>query len=234
MSKREDIIDGKEANYANGGLIYTEVLGWVDLGHARGDDIRSLLEKIRSGELSGNEFYNVTYSQGMTAPYGIVRSGKMATWRIRRGRPSWEQRSIALSMMMTVAWEFENFQNSFPSKYITDSGFSCEDLVSDLLGFYRVVSTPHPFDKLRPVSKAAALRRWDYYGKIGSFKVKTFTPLLFPDPEKSLNAQPYNGVLPSFMKTVMPYNDLRSGNVMMPKQGKTFISLSASSARMGL
>lgn len=39
MSTRNEIIDGSQAASARGGLIYTEVLGWIDLGHARGDDI---------------------------------------------------------------------------------------------------------------------------------------------------------------------------------------------------
>ncbi len=170
MSKRKDIIDGKLAASANGGLVYTEVLGWVDLGHARGKDIRDILEKIRKGEASGDEYYDITYSQGMTTPGGFMRSGKVITWRIRRGRPFWEQKSIALAMMMTAAKRFEAFQGSFPYNFVTDSGYSGEDLVSDLLGFYRVASTPHPFPILRPVSKQEALKRWDYYGPIGSFK----------------------------------------------------------------
>lgn len=101
----------------------------------------------------------------MTSPYGLFRSGKMVTWHIRHGRPYWEQKSIALAMMMTIARRFEAFQGSFPNNLVTDSGFSGEDLVSDLLGFYRVVSVQHPFGMLRPVSKDEALRRWDYYGK---------------------------------------------------------------------
>ncbi|EIS28458.1 hypothetical protein YPPY54_1978, partial [Yersinia pestis PY-54] len=59
-------------------------------------------------------------------------------------------------------------QASFPFNLVTDSGFSGEDLVSDLLGFYRVFSIPSPFEILRPVSKEEALKRWDYYGPIGS------------------------------------------------------------------
>lgn len=46
MSKRIDIIDGKEAARVPYGLVYTEVLGWIDLGHAQGTDIRNLLRDI--------------------------------------------------------------------------------------------------------------------------------------------------------------------------------------------
>lgn len=50
MSKRSEIIDGRYVGSQKGGLIYTEVLGWVDLGHAQGTDIRILLDLIARGE----------------------------------------------------------------------------------------------------------------------------------------------------------------------------------------
>ncbi|ADP13353.1 hypothetical protein EJP617_E060 (plasmid) [Erwinia sp. Ejp617] len=234
MSKRSEIIDGRYVGSQKGGLIYTEVLGWVDLGHAQGTDIRILLDLIARGESSGKEFYDVRYSQGMTSPFGVIRSGKMMTWRIRRGRPYWEQKSIALAMMMSMARKFEAFQGSFPNNLVTDSGFSGEDLVSDLLGFYRVVSVQNPFEMLRPVSKEEALKRWDHFGKIGNWKNDTFQPLLFPDPAKNPHARPYKGVLPPFMRTIVPYNDFLSGNVILPRHDKTFVILGKENGRVGL
>ncbi|MER2045688.1 MAG: hypothetical protein ABS943_17870 [Pantoea agglomerans] len=234
MSKRAEIIDGRYVGSQKGGLIYTEVLGWVDLGHAQGTDIRMLLELMRKGESSRQEFYDVSYSQGMTSPFGVLRSGKMMTWRIRCGRPYWEQKSIALAMMMSMARKFEAFQSSFPNNLATDSGFSGEDLVSDLLGFYRAVSVQNPFGMLRPVSKEEALKRWDYYGKIGSWKNDTFQPLLFPDPEKFPNSRPRKGVLPPFMRTFVPYNDFLSGNVILPRHDKTYVVIGSDNGRMVL
>lgn len=234
MSKRSEIIDGKDAPGQKSGLIYTEVLGWVDLGHAQGADIRQLLNNFSRGETSGKEYYEVRYSQGMTTPYSIFRSGKLLTWRIKHGRPDWEQKSIALAMMMTVARKFEAFQGQFPNNWVTDSSYSGEDLVSDLLGFYRVVSIQNPFSMLRPVSKAEALKRWDYYGKIGSWKNETFHPLLFPDPDKSPHSRPRKGLLPPFMRAISPYHDFQSGNVILPQHGKTFAILGASNGREGL
>lgn len=70
MSKRSEIIDGAQAPYGNRGIVYTEVLGWVDLGHAQGSDIRELLRLIAQGESSGKEFYDVRYAQGMTGLRG--------------------------------------------------------------------------------------------------------------------------------------------------------------------
>lgn len=213
-------------------------MGWIDLGHARGTDIRELLRSIQQGEASGKEFYEVRYSQGMTGVWGQVRSGKVMTWRIRHGRSYTEQKSIVLAMMMTMAMamasKFEAFQGAFPNNLVTDSGFSGEDLVSDLLGFYRVISTPNPFPLLKPVTKAKALKRWDHYGKIGNWKNETFQPLLFPDPEKFPHAKPRRGELPPFMKTVRPYDNFSSGNVIRSGKDKTFVVLGAGNARMGL
>lgn len=222
MSKRSEIIDGNNAARVSYGLIYTEVLGWIDLGHAQGKDIVNLLGKINEGESSGQSHYNVIYSQSMVDPSHTVKVGKFIKWNIKHGRSYAERQSIALAMMMTVARKFEAFQGTFPNNLITDSGYSGEDLVSDLLGFYRVVSIQNPFSQLKPVSKEEALKRWDHYGPIGSFKNESFTPILFPDPDKSPNARPYRGVLPNFMQTIKPYNDFKSGNVSISMKDGTF------------
>lgn len=223
MSKRSDIIDGTAAARVPYGLVYTEVLGWIDLGHAQGTDIRNLLRRIDAGESSGKEYYDVAYSQSMSDPTRTIKMGKFITWRIKCGRSYLERKSIALAMMMSLARKFEGLQSSFPISLTTDSGFSGEDLVSDLLGFYRVVSIQNPFGILRPVSKEEALKRWDYYGGIGSWKNETFQPLLFPDPEKFPNASPRKGELPNFMKSVKPWNDFRSGIVSIASANGSFI-----------
>jgi len=158
MSKRTDIIDGRDASITKYGIVYTEVPGLVDLGHSQGTDIRDFLRSKAQGESSGKEFYDVRYSQGMTSPFGM----------------------------------------------------------------------------LRPVSKEEALKRWDYYGKIGSWKNETFQPLLFPDPEKFPHSRPRKGLLPPFMRTVVPYNDFLTGNVLLPRHDGTFVILGASNGRMGL
>lgn len=229
MSKRQEIIDGREYGSPYG-LIYTEVLGWVDLGHAQGTDIRKLLRNIDIGESSGSEYYEVVYSQSMIDPTRTMKMGKFISWRIKRGRTYSERKSIALAMMMSLARKFEGLQSSFPLSLTTDSGFSGEDLVSDLLGFHRVVSIQNPFDLLRPVSKADALKRWDYYGKIGSWKNETFIPILFPDPDKFPNARPRKGELPNFMKTVRPWNDFHSGIVSIISTDGSYIDKAKSGA----
>lgn len=222
MSRRNEIVDGQES-YKSFGLIYTEVLGWIDLGHAQGSDIKDLLRRIDEGESSGKESYDISYSQSMRERFHIIKMGKFIKWRIKHGRSYHERKSIALAMMMSAALKFEELQASFPINLITDSGFSGEDLVSDLLGFYRVVSVNHPFAWLRPVSKAEALKRWDYYGKIGNWKNHNFTPLLFPDPEKFPYARPYKGALPNFMQSINPWTDFTSGIVSIVSADGSYI-----------
>ncbi|VEI62392.1 Uncharacterised protein [Serratia rubidaea] len=135
MSKRSDIIDGAEASSAPYGLVYTEVIGWVDLGHAQGTDIRNLMRSIDSGESSDEEYYRVSYSQSMRDPTKTIKLGKFITWRIKHGRSYYERQSIALAMMMSLSLKFEGLQASFPISLVTDSGFSGEDLISNLWVF---------------------------------------------------------------------------------------------------
>ena len=71
MSKRFDITDGTFATTKKNGLIYTEELGWIDLGHAQGDDARFLKKKLEQEQWAKyyNEFndwyFPVNYYQEM-------------------------------------------------------------------------------------------------------------------------------------------------------------------------
>lgn len=224
MSIRSEIIDGNLAQRSSYGLIYTEVLGWVDLGHAQGTDIRNLWAQMLRGEPQSGETYDVTYKQSMVGLKRRLTVGKSITWRLKKGLPYHQKQSIALAMMMTVARRFEGLQGSFPFSWTTDSGFSGEDLVSDLLGFYRVMSCMNNvFSYLKPVSKEEASKRWDHYGKIGSWKNETFKPLLFPDPAHFPNSRPHFGQLPNFMKTITPYNRWKSEDVGIIDHNRGFI-----------
>lgn len=208
MSSRSDIVDGKDALYIDRGLVYSEILGWIDLGHARGKDIFNLLSDMDRGEHSKGDYYTLTYAQTMyMQSYVQIGIGKHCRWRIKKGRPLAQRHRIALAMMMTTAVSFEAMQDSPPLCWGIDSGFSAEDLVSDLLGFYRVVRPMNYFPWLQLVSKQEALKRWDHYGAVGSYKNKLFRPLLFPDPAKDRHAMPVYGNLPKFMMEIEPFDD---------------------------
>lgn len=169
-------------------LVYSEVLGWIDLRHAREWDIRDLLSEFRIGEASGKPYYTIQYLQYMRAFGSRIGTGKFICWEVKRGRSQREIYSIMLAMMMQTARLFENYQSQWFFSWYTDSGFSGEDLASDLLGFYRTILPTDYRPRLKLVSKESALRRWDHYGPIGDFKHTGFSPLLFPDPDdKSTN-----------------------------------------------
>ncbi len=71
MSKRNDITDGIFATTKKYGLVYTEELGWIDLGHAQGQDARILKRKLEQEHFSTyyDEFHDwyfpVDYHQEM-------------------------------------------------------------------------------------------------------------------------------------------------------------------------
>lgn len=213
MSTRNDIIDPAYVQTAQYGLVYSEILGWIDVGHAAGDDIRRLLAQMTCGENGSAPYYDVVYSQSMYKIRKLLGVGVHARWRMRKGTSLQQRHSIALAIMMRTAVRFETLQASFPFSWSTDSGYSAEDLVSDLLGFYRVIRPMNYFPLLKIVSKAEAYKRWDYYGPIGNFKNKLFKPLIFPDPSRAHHTKPYYGQLPPFMTFIQPYSSFGDDNV---------------------
>lgn len=229
MSTRGDIVDTSKywsESQLRNGLIYSEVLGWLDMGHARGDDIRKLMADFASGEASGKDFYDVRYEQKMGV--NRIRTGRFIIWKIKSGRSVEQRKSIALSMMMNAGVVFENWQPMPWFSWYTDSGFSGEDLVSDLFGFYKVTSPKHYWNDLQIVSQESALRRWDHYGPIGSYKNSGFLPLLFPEPVKRFTCvrAPFKGNLPGFMTSVTPYKLTLDDDIVRPITRRVGVSFS--------
>ena len=192
MSKRGDITDGAFATTNKHGLVYTEKLGWIDLGHAQGNDARELKRKLNQEfqakfykELNG-WYFPVRYFQEMGVNkrfFGrniAFRTGVMTEVMVRTClTPSLKAR-VALTLMYDTAIRFEAWQNSLLFNWYTDSGFSVEDLVSDLVGFYRVFGAgPDPLWLARPVSYEKAIQIWDAHNSIGKYKNSEFSPHLF-------------------------------------------------------
>jgi len=227
MSTRREIKDGALFDVLDRGLVYTEVLGWIDMGHARGNDVAALRRQFAEGGRSGQPSYSVMYRQDMgilqfTSRFGV---GKFSHWEIKRGRSSDEINRIMLAMMMNTAFRFEGLQSLRSFSWYTDSGFSGEDLVSDLFGFYRAIIPGRYGYQLRPVSYNAAIRRWDYYGAIGSHKNHAFRPILFRYPDDPcVRHQPYCATLPHFMTWLRPWNDFTSGTVKVVTNDGTSLS----------
>lgn len=202
MSKRNDITDGIFATTKKYGLVYTEELGWIDLGHAQGQDARILKKKI-----GARTFFNIlrwiswlVFSCWLSSGNGnsekilgvdlTFHTGVYTKVMVRSCLSPTLKARVALTLMYGTAKRFEAWQNSFIFNWYTDSGFSAEDLVSDLIGFYRVFGTgPDPLLLAKPLSYTKALQIWDTYGAPGNFKNTEFTPFLFTThpPFKKIN-----------------------------------------------
>lgn len=189
MSQRKDIIGTAELvrSTPRSGLIYTERCGWIDLGHANPyGGVELLWTQIQSRTvtsqcLSRHTEVRIDYQQSMR--WKGLSSTAQRSYLAHKELTVQEQRSIALAIFMDVSIAFEGMQANWFYSLATDSGYSVEDLVSDLIGFYRVIYPAVDYVALcKPVSKDKALAIWDTYGPVGSWKNKTFEPMLFPDP----------------------------------------------------
>src|SRR5262249_52361292 len=91
-----------------------------------------------------------------------------------------EKKAIALAIFQEVSLRFETMQGAFPyGIFSSDSSFSQEDLVSNLIGFYRALYPKVDFLALcGPVSKEASKKVWKTGGTVGSTKNRSFTPSL--------------------------------------------------------
>ncbi|CAM3605586.1 hypothetical protein RABR111495_02985 [Rahnella bruchi] len=222
MSKRSDITSSILGTSRGKGLVYTKVLGWIDMGHARGDDgnkLKKILfeEKGRKYFRELNDWYfPVDYYQEMYLPVHEksltnLWAGIHAPLMVRSCLSSELKKRIALTIIMKAAWRFEALQDTSLINWRTDSGFSCEDLVSDLVGFYRIFGNGiDPLILSQPTDIAYSLSIWDHYGPVGSHKNKTFRPLLFPKPSPGKKSSPRLGILPSWLDYIKPLGDLSS------------------------
>ncbi|WP_413528806.1 hypothetical protein [Rahnella inusitata] len=218
MSERRHITTSALGNAKGFGLVYTKILGWIDLGHARGDDSRRLKrilfeEKERKFFPEFNDWYfPVDYFQEMKKSlyFNIEAWGGVNAPLMVRSCLSRELKNrIALTIMMKTAWRFEAFQASSLLNWFSDSGFSCEDLVSDLVGFYRVFGNGiDPLVLAQPTDIAYGRSIWDFYGPVGNFKNKGFRPLLFPEPNPLRKPLPRFGYIPTWLNYIQPLGDL--------------------------
>lgn len=223
MSKREDIIEGKDAANRAYGLVYSCNCGWLDIGHltprsprrfvgaeslwqqlrAEGRDAVAPVYEPRRRGLYHAQFpdgatgFKVTYMQDMwLAPGGVrlLQSKAMRSYLVRHHLPTAVKQKIALAIFMEVSTAFEGMQSSFPYSLATDSGFSQEDLPSNLIGLYialGLVTKQQAMAECRPTSKTTSLAMWDRYGAVGADRNKnrSFDPVLRPDTSIDDNAE---------------------------------------------
>jgi len=205
MSKRGDIIDGKDADTRKYGLVYTRRCGWVDLGHANPASASGLWRDILASQAAAHStgYSRVKYQQRMSK-FGLSASASLQ-YDVKDGLTLPEQKAVALAIFMEVSIAFESLQSNWFYRHVTDSGFSAEDLTSDLIGFYRAV-TPGPkyMQLCQPVSQSDALAIWDKFGPIGPIKNASAAPYLFEVNRVTGAGFAMCAQLPAFLQTIVP------------------------------
>ncbi len=186
MSERKHIIDGSLYAGQNDGLIYTRKCGWIDLGHANpwgenGEGIGNLWVRLNTGNYTlSSQYYELTYKQVMKYKNTLV-VGRERKYAIRGGLTTEELKSVTLSILFDVSHDFEQMQGNWLFSLKTDSSYSAEDLLSNLIGLYRVVEPNRDHIALcEPVSMKEALYVWDTYGAVGTHKNTSSGPYLYP------------------------------------------------------
>lgn len=171
MSLRSDIMMNKRGWRR---LSYTRRCGWVDCGHAQPGAVSALKRQIAAESadwvflrkvsitLAGQSAYVLNFGEEM-GKFGLVVSN-VAHFVVRKGLTAQERWSVALAIFQEASVSFETLQASPPFSWSSDSGFSGEDLVSDLIGFYgvyRKLSDSQMRVIAGEVSVKESLRIWD-------------------------------------------------------------------------
>ncbi|HYH05129.1 MAG TPA: hypothetical protein VEC37_18710 [Bacillota bacterium] len=202
--ERRQILDACDAEEEDYGFVYTKKAGWIDLGHAIPRGARKLWEQIRNepaGRVWPNNDHNFIVKYDESMAFIALGIGIEKTYRVRRELSLKEKKSVAMAIYFEVSMDFEKLQGQIPLSKTRDSSFSGEDLVSNLIGFYRAVEPGKKYVQMcDPVSKEEALKIFDRFGPIGKYKNRQIRPLLF-----HLNAKgPVLGQLPPFLRTIQP------------------------------
>ncbi len=123
--------------------------------------------------------YLVHYRQDHAAYPG--KPGREGRYLVRHGLSLERKKQVALAIYMEVSIRFENFQSLLGRIRLTNSGYSREDLVSNLVGFYigiGEVSRRNAFKACHPTSDITAFAIWDRDGAVGENKNSAWHPLL--------------------------------------------------------
>lgn len=218
MSSRDDIPDR---------LIYSCNCGWIDKGHANSRSTRpnvgaqSLWQQVvnKTGTRTRWPFagYLVEYQQDMMSRIG-VGAAYLGRYLVAENLTRAQMESVALGIFLEVSYGFESTQ-WWVSIFglLSSSSFSEEDLVSDLLGFYRVVRPGVDYMGLcQPVSADASRAVWDADGGLG--KNETTQPIFHACTECQGTPR-----FPRELQQIQPApKGRRGGNLWRNWQGKGF------------
>lgn len=168
-------------------LIYTCNCGWVDKSHADPVSKRPFFGAIslwtqilkETGKKSKLQpGTSVIYAQD-ASKLGITVAAKKEYF-IASGLTVKQKEAIALAIFQDVSRAFEGKQAAPPIGWFSNSGFSSEDLVSNLLGFYSAVRGFQWEKECQPTTKSVSEAMWDKFGSVGDTKNFSFTPILYP------------------------------------------------------
>lgn len=161
--------------------------GWIDWGHANPTKAREVLRSVRA------------------AKPGSVFTSRMSTWShsgsitvqmITRLTPA-QELSTALGIFQTLSMLFEEAQSD--TDFLRKTGFSVEDLPSNLIGFYRAAKG-YGVPEIRSISwpwgKKASLDRYRYDKKRGFFENS--------NPEFTPPELPSGGSWPAELRSIIP------------------------------
>ncbi len=201
MTTRESINRGR--------LTYTCNCGWIDVGHLTSTprphaSAMYLWQDIlhERGLTIGNQRdrHVIGYKQRM-AKMGMSSEHFRAYW-IKRSLSLSQKQSVALSIFMEVSYGFENLQHGM--SLFTNSGFSEEDLVSNLVGFYVQVLGLNWIDYCKPVSADASHAVWDANGPVGMYKNRTFKPNFYTCQECKDKHHIEKPAFPTIFSSIQP------------------------------
>jgi hypothetical protein len=240
MSSRDDI--GRYKDDLDKGLIYTCNCGWFDKGHGDGRNAKTLWDKVLKEEpvyyQNGLNGYQVDFAE-TSKPYGVKLHEHLQKFFVKSGLSISDKKKVALAIFKEVSISFENLQGTgvkgFAGEVWGGSSFSEEDLVSDLIGFYRIVDGTDWKTLCKPVSVTASETIWDRDGGVGTHKNKTFTPKfhacnecptsVFPQQYQSIPDIQKGELFLDFNKSIAVREkdyDLYFGNFKESRQGLLF------------
>ena len=192
----------------NGKLAYTCNCGWVDTSHATdpGDrpyvgakDLWKQVSQEKGKASSQGGGYQVVYAQDAYIGTLDRRVGGFGSYFVRYGLSLGQKKSVALAIFQEVSFNFESMQGL---AIWSDSSFSQEDLVSNLLGFYSAVEGKtfnYYMGICGKVSQNGTLEVYRQHGSPGSKKNKKFEPILYSCSECSGKNQ-----FPKELQTIKP------------------------------
>lgn len=196
------------------GLIYTCNCGWVDLGHLNPTNTRmeigatnlwkqltaerpAVLKAKCAGWFTADECKRDPYyrfgdgSLGFLVRYrqdnklGWFRPGEEGTYIVKQGLDKAQKERVAFAIFREISLAFETFQKDYSlGDRLTQSGFSQEDLVSNLIGFYIGIGKVNRLailKKCQPVTAQTAYAIWDRDGAVGLNKNKKWRPRFAQD-----------------------------------------------------